>query len=249
MEFALKTSVYKYIPHPGRQPRHVCATEHVPAEGAGRAARWSGPGVPGRPRSAGPRPEGPEPALPTPPAPAEVTPGHPLGRCPGHLLPARPAPSGRPTLRTQPDTRVGASPATPHIGPGPDPPASSALPQTGVAGLRAPQTGGTALPWPCPAHSRGQGGPEAAEVPFTYGVSVQQPLEVVEGADGVVAQHLVELLRNGVPLPGTHTHGIRRAGPPAPHTDTASHEKLPQGPSATDRRTARLGWAGGGSQA
>lgn len=36
---------------------------------------------------------------------------------------------------------------------------------------------------------------------FTYGVTLQQALEVLEGADGAVTQHLIELLRNGVPLP------------------------------------------------
>jgi hypothetical protein len=29
---------------------------------------------------------------------------------------------------------------------------------------------------------------------------VQQALEVIEGADGVFTQHLIEFLRNGVPL-------------------------------------------------
>lgn len=33
---------------------------------------------------------------------------------------------------------------------------------------------------------------------------MQQALEVIEGADCVVTQHLIELLWNGVPLPGKH---------------------------------------------
>ena len=59
---------------------------------------------------------------------------------------------------------------------------------------------------PCPAPRGSSGlseGPELwVRIQFTYGVSVQQALEVIEGTDGVVTQHLVELLGNGVSLPG-----------------------------------------------
>lgn len=33
---------------------------------------------------------------------------------------------------------------------------------------------------------------------------MQQALEVIKGADGVVAQHVIEFLRNGVPLSGRY---------------------------------------------
>lgn len=102
-----------------------------------------------------------------------------------------PAPSGRPTLRTQPETHVGASSATPHV-PGTNPSTSSALPQTGVAQPSPgrhrplfPRCQGRDGPGPAPPGSQGRrGGPEQRRrIPFTYGVSMQQPLEVIEGAD------------------------------------------------------------------
>lgn len=33
---------------------------------------------------------------------------------------------------------------------------------------------------------------------------MQQALEVIEGSDGLVTQHLIEFLGNGVPLPGRY---------------------------------------------
>lgn len=33
---------------------------------------------------------------------------------------------------------------------------------------------------------------------------MQQALKVIKGADGVVAQHFIEFLRNGIPLSGKH---------------------------------------------
>lgn len=33
---------------------------------------------------------------------------------------------------------------------------------------------------------------------------MQQELKVIKGADGVVTQHFIEFLRNGIPLSGRH---------------------------------------------
>lgn len=69
---------------------------------------------------------------------------------------------------------------------------------------------------------------------------MQQALEVIKGADRVVTQHLVELLRNGVPLQagtmGESERGVRasRLEPSCPQQDTLSCGKFLQGSSATD---------------
>lgn len=71
---------------------------------------------------------------------------------------------------------------------------------------------------------------------------MQQTLEVIEGADRVVTQHLVEFLRNGITLPGRHTGSKDFPAMTlfAP-TDTTHSRKSPWGLLDTDRRTARLG--------
>ena len=76
---------------------------------------------------------------------------------------------------------------------------------------------------------------------------MQQALEVIEGTDGVVTQHLVELLGNGVSLPGKDEGPSElraRAFQPWPsssqHTHTPSHGKFPQGPLAKGKWTARM---------
>lgn len=71
---------------------------------------------------------------------------------------------------------------------------------------------------------------------------MQQALEVIEGADRVVTQHLIEFLRNGVPLPGKYV-GSKDFPATAlfTPTDTTPYRKFPRGLLDMDRWTAGLG--------
>lgn len=137
--------------------------------------------------------------------------------------------SGRPTLCTKPETRVSASPATPHV-PGANPSAYSAPPcpsrlpgtqrRAGTAdggslylrSLRAAGAGG---------HRRsGWSGHSASRrAPREWGPPARQTA------------------RDRV----SWGSGLPSRGPLVPITDTPSDWRFPQGPSAMDRWTTRLG--------
>lgn len=209
MEFALKTAFINTFPTPAASPATCVPPSTCPfgecalGHGQGRPLVWAR--CPRETLQSWPRARGTGSRLfqHRPPWLSSHLDTHWAGALGTSSLPA---PSGRPTLCTKPEAHAGASPATPR----PTSQVPTRLPpqpcprQVWPSPPGGPVKEGTA--WPCPSHSQGRrGGPARwRRVPFTYGVSVQQPLEVIEGADRVVTQHLVELLRNGVPLPGRH---------------------------------------------
>lgn len=263
MEFALKTAFINTFPTqaaspatcvpPSTCPFAECALGH----GQGSPLVWAR--CPRETLQSWPRARGTgrrlfhHQALPPPPTLAEFTPGYSLGRCPRHHLPARPLRAPHPPHPAR-DTCGCFSCHAPRpryqpvylLSPAPDRcgPALPRLPQASV-----PQMSRKGRPWPCPSRLPGTQG---RRIPFTYGVSVQQPLEVIEGADRVVTQHLVELLRNGVPLPGRHMGSSElgvRALQPWPSCPQHRHNLPWEVPTGSRGHGQMDSQAGGGFQA
>lgn len=197
----------------------------------GRAASWSQPGVPRRPCRPGPGPEGQGDSSYSP---TLFSWAHTwVSTHSRHALSAFSSPScsRNPTLCIKPGLHVGDASATPHV-PGTNPSACSALPWVGVARpslgcamdlVPLCQEGCPCLP-PHPHFPKHQWRLRfQRRVRFTYGVSVQQALKVIKGADGAVTQHFIEFLRDGVPLWGRHQElsklgsSLTRHGSPANH--------------------------------